>query len=88
MAPRPAGVPLTAVRVAEVTQSGQMPELRGMSARDALRTLTRHGLTARIDGDGFVTEQSPHAGTPLVPGDQCIIKLGRRPVLPAGGLQQ
>ena len=88
MAPRPAGIPLTAVRVAEVTQSGQMPELRGMSARDALRTLTRHGLTARIDGDGFVTEQSPHAGTPLVPGDQCIIKLGRRPVLPAGGLQQ
>ena len=56
--------------------------------RDALRTLTRHGLTARIDGDGFVTEQSPETGTPLVPGDHCILKLGRRPVVPAGGLQQ
>ena len=46
----------------EPTPAGQMPDLRGLSAREALRTLTRIGLTARINGDGFVIEQSPAAG--------------------------
>ena len=36
-----------------------MPDLRGLSAREALRTLTRIGMTARMNGDGFVLEQSP-----------------------------
>ena len=39
-----------------------MPDLRGLSARDAARALTRVGMTARLNGDGFVVEQSPAAG--------------------------
>jgi len=61
---------------------GYMPDLRGLSAREALRTLTRVGVTARINGSGFVIDQAPAPGSAIVPGDNCTIKLGRRPLLP------
>jgi cell division protein FtsI (penicillin-binding protein 3) len=87
MAPRPVRAPIEP-RQAEATP-GQMPDLRGLSAREALRTLTRIGLTARLNGDGFVVGQSPEAGAVLVPGDSCVLNLGRRPpVQPVGGAQQ
>jgi cell division protein FtsI (penicillin-binding protein 3) len=82
---RPAVAPATPSRAAEITPPGQMPDLRGLSARDALRTLTRIGLTARIAGSGFVIEQSPEAGSLLIHGDACILKLGRRPPAATGG---
>ncbi len=44
---------------------GTMPDLRGLSAREALRRMLRLGLTARIDGSGFVVSQDPPAGAPL-----------------------
>jgi cell division protein FtsI (penicillin-binding protein 3) len=44
---------------------GTMPDLRGMSARDALRRMMRLGLAARVDGSGFVVSQDPPAGAPL-----------------------
>jgi cell division protein FtsI/penicillin-binding protein 2 len=70
------------------TPEGQMPDLRGLSAREALRTLTRIGLTARMSGDGFVIEQSPEAGTMLAGGGEtCTLKLGRRSPAPSGGTQ-
>ena len=62
------------------TPDGQMPDLRGLSAREALRALTSIGLKARMSGDGFVVEQSPAAGTPLGPHHGCVIKLARRAV--------
>jgi len=81
----PAAVPVTPSRAAETNAAGEMPDLRGLSAREALRTLTHIGLTPRISGSGFVIDQSPEAGSPLVRGDACILKLGRRPAAPAGG---
>jgi cell division protein FtsI (penicillin-binding protein 3) len=81
----PAAVPVTPSRAAEINAAGQMPDLRGLSAREALRTLTHIGLTARISGSGFVLDQSPEAGSLLVRGDACVLKLGRRPAAPAGG---
>jgi cell division protein FtsI (penicillin-binding protein 3) len=57
---------------------GTMPDLRGYSAREALRTLTRAGVTARMTGDGFVLDQTPRAGTPITRGDVSMLKLGRR----------
>ena len=81
----PAVAPVAPSRTAEITPPGQMPDLLGLSARDALRTLTRIGLTARIDGSGFVIQQSPEAGSLLVRGNACILRLGRRPPAPAGG---
>jgi cell division protein FtsI (penicillin-binding protein 3) len=58
---------------------GLMPSLRGMSAREATRVLTSLGVTSRPNGAGFVLEQSPAAGTVLVPGTACVLTLGRQP---------
>jgi cell division protein FtsI (penicillin-binding protein 3) len=70
------------------TPEGQMPDLRGLSARDAVRALMQIGLTPRLDGDGVVIEQSPRAGAVLARGDSCVLKLGRRPSPSAGGTVQ
>jgi cell division protein FtsI (penicillin-binding protein 3) len=72
---------------AEEVADGMMPDLRGLSAREALRKLTRLGLTARMTGNGFVLEQMPEAGTVLPPGNGCVLKLGRRAVVAAGDTQ-
>jgi hypothetical protein len=62
-----------------------MPDLRGLSAREALRRLTQIGLTAKLDGTGFVTDQSPQPGTLIGDASGGILKLGRHPVTHAGG---
>jgi DNA-binding GntR family transcriptional regulator len=54
-----------------------MPDLHGMSARQALRALVKLGLTARVDGDGFVTAQDPPAGAPLESVGQSRLTLDR-----------
>jgi hypothetical protein len=41
------------------------PDLRGLGARDALQTLTRLGMTGRLNGTGIVTRQRPDPGTPI-----------------------
>jgi cell division protein FtsI (penicillin-binding protein 3) len=41
------------------------PDLRGLSAREALHTLTALGLTTRLNGAGTVIRQEPEAGAPL-----------------------
>ena len=77
----------TIVTVVEPARSGLMPDLSGLSARDAVRVLSRIGLTARLNGDGFVVSQTPEPGAVLVRGDSCDLRLGRRPLVPlaAGG---
>jgi cell division protein FtsI (penicillin-binding protein 3) len=74
--------------VVAVARAGFMPDVRGLSAREAIRTLTAAGVSARMNGDGFVVDQSPAAGSPLQPGDFCSLKLGRVPPAPAGGPSQ
>jgi cell division protein FtsI (penicillin-binding protein 3) len=100
-APRPVRAPAGIVRssVPAVTDevaidgdpvaaaAGVMPDLRGLSAREALRILTRIGLTARLQGDGFVLDQAPAPGTPLVPGERSVLKLDRRPPASGGASQ-
>jgi cell division protein FtsI (penicillin-binding protein 3) len=67
-------------------QPGVMPDLRGQSAREALRVLAKIGSSARISGQGVVIEQSPAAGEPLATGETGVLKLGRHlPVVAAGG---
>jgi cell division protein FtsI (penicillin-binding protein 3) len=39
-----------------------MPDVRGLSVRDALRTLAALGLTVRVHGTGLVADQSPEPG--------------------------
>jgi cell division protein FtsI (penicillin-binding protein 3) len=54
-----------------------LPDLRGLSAREALRVLTKIGLTARLSGNGVVSSQQPAPGTPIEPGMACLLKLER-----------
>ena len=70
-------------------RDGLVPDVRGMSAREAVKVFMRAGLAPRLAGNGFVVEQSPEAGTPVVPGDAAVLKLQRRlPAQPVGGAQQ
>jgi cell division protein FtsI (penicillin-binding protein 3) len=62
---------------AHMTEAG-LPDLRGMSAREALRELARVGLTAKMQGTGVVIEQDPPAGSPYEPGATCTLVLNRR----------
>lgn len=89
MVPRPVvAAPQGTTGVIERTQPGTMPDLRGLGAREALKVLTRLGVTARMKGDGFVLEHTPSPGAPLVRGEVSVLKLGRRaPAVPARGLQ-
>jgi len=54
-----------------------VPDLRGLSAREALRMLARLGLTPRVEGKGVVIEQNPPAGAPLERGMTCTLTLDR-----------
>ncbi|HZT75091.1 MAG TPA: penicillin-binding transpeptidase domain-containing protein [Vicinamibacterales bacterium] len=58
---------------------GTVPDVRGMSAREAVRKLVKLGLSARASGDGFVVTQSPEPGEPLEPGGVCRLTLARTP---------
>jgi cell division protein FtsI (penicillin-binding protein 3) len=54
-----------------------VPDLRGKSAREALQTLARLGLSGRLQGKGFVIEQMPAAGEPIERGVTCTLVLDR-----------
>jgi cell division protein FtsI (penicillin-binding protein 3) len=60
---------------------GTVPDVRGMSAREATRTLVALGLSPRVTGDGFVISQDPMPGEPLAQDGQCLLVLDRRPSL-------
>jgi membrane peptidoglycan carboxypeptidase len=61
---------------------GTVPDVRGMSARDAVRTLVKIGINARASGDGFVVSQAPAAGAPIDGDAVCRLVLERRPSRP------
>jgi membrane peptidoglycan carboxypeptidase len=56
---------------------GTIPDLHGLSAREAVRILVKRGLSARLSGDGFVMSQNPPAGSVLEPGGVCSLVLNR-----------
>jgi hypothetical protein len=59
-----------------------LPDLTGLSARDAVRTLIELGWEPRLRGHGFVARQSVPAGTPIGEGGVCLLELERFPVEP------
>ncbi len=71
--------PAVVTMTASMTEGGGLPDLRGMSARHALRELARLGLTARMEGAGVVVGQTPAPGSPIEPGGACALVLNRRP---------
>jgi cell division protein FtsI (penicillin-binding protein 3) len=66
-----------------VARDGLMPDLRGLSGREALRITAQLGLSAQLRGQGVVAEQSPAPGLPVERGMRCRIVLRREPVVPA-----
>ena len=69
---------------ADMTSAG-LPDLYGMSAREALRELAKVGMSAKMQGDGVVVGQDPPAGSPYEPGATCALILNRRqPTRPTG----
>lgn len=52
-----------------------IPNFRGLPARTLLPLLGRDDLRVRIEGSGWVVDQSPPAGTPYEPGEELILTL-------------
>jgi cell division protein FtsI (penicillin-binding protein 3) len=58
---------------------GTVPDVRGMSARDAVRKLVKLGMNATLSGDGFVVSQAPAPGEVFEAGSFCRLQLARNP---------
>jgi cell division protein FtsI/penicillin-binding protein 2 len=56
---------------------GTIPDVRGMSAREAVRVLMLAGVESRLSGSGVVARQWPAAGTTVTPGQTCDLVLVR-----------
>src|SRR4051812_494574 len=65
IAARPARTATVLPAAVEPPPNGVMPDVRGLSAREALRLLARIGMAARLSGDGFVVTQDPMPGAVL-----------------------
>ena len=52
-----------------------MPDLFGLSLREAALIAARRGLSVEIHGSGSVVNQSPLPGTPLESGMVCTLQL-------------
>jgi len=55
----------------------RMPDVRGLTAREALRALDAAGLLVRVIGSGVVTAQTPKAGDPIMAGEVSNLQFGR-----------
>jgi cell division protein FtsI (penicillin-binding protein 3) len=55
----------------------RMPDLTGLTAREALRAIGHAGLMTRLTGAGVVTSQTPRAGDPIEAGCVAMVQLGR-----------
>jgi cell division protein FtsI (penicillin-binding protein 3) len=77
---RPAGSGRASfIPVGTAGASSDLPDFRGLSAREVVRILTAMGLTARLHGSGVVAAQAPKPGSPIDPGTTCELWLERVP---------
>jgi membrane peptidoglycan carboxypeptidase len=60
------------------THRGLMPDLRGMSAREAVDSLISLGVTTRLEGIGFVSHHEPGPGTVVNRGMVVALRLERQ----------
>ena len=61
---------------ADLEAPGQVPDIRGLSLREAVVALSARGYQARVAGSGTVLEQVPPPGAALAGGGACAIRLG------------
>ena len=79
---QPTALPLVEgpLPVVAADEPGTVPNVVGLSAREATRKLAQFGIAPRMDGDGFVTRQEPAPGTPVTADTVCRLTLERAPV--------
>ena len=53
-----------------------VPDVRGMSAKDALYLLENKGIDVEVKGIGYVKKQSVTPGTLVAKTDKIILELG------------
>ncbi|MGD0915104.1 MAG: penicillin-binding transpeptidase domain-containing protein [Thermodesulfobacteriota bacterium] len=63
------------VRVGEGIRTMVMPDLTGLSMRNALSHMEGRGLIIRLSGNGKVVDQTPRPGIVIEKGDICYLKL-------------
>ena len=56
---------------------GAMPDLRGMTLKEALVFLKKVGVVPQIEGQGLVQDQVPKAGSPIVNPRAIELKLAK-----------
>jgi cell division protein FtsI (penicillin-binding protein 3) len=81
---QPASLPIdtpTVVTTVNAVNGSTIPDLTGMSARDALRALARLGIASRLRGSGVVVQQQPAAGAPIDPDVTATLWLERQPAV-------
>lgn len=78
--PQPAAQPAPQPATRAPASPGGVPDLTGMTVREAMRALNPHGIEAAVEGSGVVVTQDPPAGSALRPGQTVRIRLE-----PAGG---
>jgi cell division protein FtsI (penicillin-binding protein 3) len=71
--------PDSPLAVAASADAGTMPDLSGLSARQAVRVIGERGLETRLIGHGFVVSQSIAPETEIHPGDLVEVRLTREP---------
>ncbi len=78
--PTPVSLPTIAmpeISPALATAPGTVPDVRGLSAREASRVLYGAGLQPRLSGSGIVSRQQPAPGSVIRPGQSCDLFLVR-----------
>jgi len=61
-------------KVGKRVERALMPDLTGLSMRNALSRIEGTGLIIKVSGNGKVVEQTPKAGTMIEKGDFCYLK--------------
>ncbi len=62
------------VRVEKVSEKIVMPDLTGLSMRNALSRIQGKGLIIKVSGNGRLVEQVPRAGAVIDKGEICYLK--------------
>jgi cell division protein FtsI (penicillin-binding protein 3) len=72
---RPGGQSLIdGIKVGKAAETIVMPDLTGLSMRNALSRMEGRGLIIKVSGNGKVVEQAPRPGTVVERGDICFLK--------------
>jgi cell division protein FtsI (penicillin-binding protein 3) len=61
-------------KVGKEVERAVMPDLTGLSMRNALSRIEGKGLIIKVSGNGRLIEQAPKAGTVIEKGDICYLK--------------